>query len=165
MYTLAARHCPDSDETLRGHMVQPRQHIRSTKPTDTPTSITAAGQPPTPTIDIQVIPINHIFTDDTGRFTPQACRGNQYIMVALHSESNAILVRPFQLKHDSHCIGAYNDLYNRLVAQHATPDVHILDNEASKAFLLTDASISSCRHTCTDATARNVPSGHSRTTS
>jgi hypothetical protein len=98
-----------------------------------PTS--APTQPTTPTIDIQAIPINHFFTDDTGRFTPRARSGNQYVMVALHSESNAILVRPFQSKHDSHRIAAYNDLYSRLVTHHATPDVHILDNEASKAFL------------------------------
>jgi hypothetical protein len=32
-YKLVARHCPDADETLRGHMAQPRQHIRSTQPT------------------------------------------------------------------------------------------------------------------------------------
>ena len=99
------------------------------------TITTAADQPLTPTIDIQVIPINHIFTDEAGRFTPRARSGNQYIMVALHSKSNAILVRPFQSKHDSHRIAAYNNLYSQLVAQHVTPDVHILDNKASKAFL------------------------------
>ncbi len=124
-------------------MAQPRQHIRSTQPTVTPTD--TPTQPSTPTIDIQIIPINHIFTDDTGRFTPRARSGNQYIMVALHSKSNAILVRPFQSNHDSHRIAAYNDLYSRLVTQHATPDVHILDNEASKAFLkaITD---NGCKH-------------------
>jgi hypothetical protein len=129
-YKLAARHCPDADETLLGHMAQPRQHIRSTYASTAPTI-----QPTTPTIDIQIIPINHIFTDDTGRFTPRARSGNQYIMVGLHSESNAILVRTFQSKHDSHRITAYNEMYARLATQHVTPDVHILDNEASKAFL------------------------------
>ena len=112
-------------------MAQPRQHIRSTQPTTTSPSTL----PTTPTIDIQVVPINHIFTDDTGRFTPKARSGNQYIMVGLHSESNAILVRAFPSKHDTHRIAAYKDMYARLVTQHATPDVHILDNEASKAFL------------------------------
>ena len=132
-YTLAARHCPDSDETLNGHMAQPRQNIRSTHPPTRPI-IKPSHQQTTPTIDLQIVPINHIFTDDTGRFTPRARSGNQYIMVALHSESNAILVRPFQSKHDSHRIAAYNAMYSRLAALHATPDVHILDNEASAAF-------------------------------
>ena len=133
-YTLAARHCPDADETLRGHMAQPRQHIRSTQPTTTTATPTSA-HPATPTMEVHIVPINHIFTDDTGRFTPRARSGNQYIMVALHSESNAILVRAFKTKHDTHRIAAYNDLYSRLAAQHATPDIHILDNEASAAFL------------------------------
>ena len=29
-YTLAAKYCPDADETHFGHMAQPRQHVRST---------------------------------------------------------------------------------------------------------------------------------------
>jgi hypothetical protein len=39
-YKLAARHCPNSDETLLGHMAQPRQHIHSTRtaPASTPTT-------------------------------------------------------------------------------------------------------------------------------
>jgi hypothetical protein len=56
-------------------------------------------------------------------------------MVALHSESNAILVQPFQTKADTHRIAAYNILFERLKSRHATPDVHVLDNEASRAFL------------------------------
>ena len=55
-------------------------------------------------------------------------------MVAWHSESNAILVRAFQSKHDSHRIAAYQHLHHRLAQRHAEPDVHILDNEVSTAF-------------------------------
>ena len=29
-YALVLRHCPTSDETYKGHMAQPRQHLRST---------------------------------------------------------------------------------------------------------------------------------------
>ena len=56
-------------------------------------------------------------------------------LVVLHSESNAILMQAFKSKHDTHRIQAYMDIYNRLAQHHATPDVHILDKEASKAFL------------------------------
>ena len=102
-YKLAARHCPDSDETLLGHMTQPRQHIRSTHavPTlactlaHTDTTSACNNIPITqevPSLTLHEIPLNYIFTDDTGCFTPRARSGNQYIMVALHSKSNAILV-------------------------------------------------------------------------
>ena len=46
-----------------------------------------------------------------GRFTPCLCSGNQYIMVALHADSNAILVCPFASKQDTHCITAYSDIF------------------------------------------------------
>ncbi len=66
-------------------------------------------------------------------------------MVALHSESNAILMQPFESKHASHRIVAYIDLYSQHVTQHITPDVHILDDETSKA-LLKDITDNGCKH-------------------
>ena len=144
-HTLVAKYCPDADETHKGHMAQPRQHFRSTQPQPQarvlpiPPQDTAAPtvniDTAAPTVNIHIIPVNHLFTDDTGRFTPRSRSGNQYIMVGLHSESNAILVEPFKSKHDTYRIMAYNNMYRRLTHQHAAPDVHILDNEASKAFL------------------------------
>jgi len=136
-YDLAAQYCPEAQETQQGHMAQPRQHIRSTQPTTSTPRITTTPeiQPANPEIDIQVITANQLFTDDTGRFTPTARSGNQYIMVALHTQSNAILVQAFRSKHDSHRIQAYNDLYTRLANQNQAPREHILDNEASAAFL------------------------------
>ena len=128
---LASKYCPDANETHMGHMVQPCQHIRSTQaiarqPTGRPTAV-----PSTSNVEIITVPINHIFTNDTGRFSPRSRSGN---LVVLHSESNAILMQAFKSKHDTHRIQAYMDIYNRLAQHHATPDVHILDKEASKAF-------------------------------
>ena len=137
-YTLAARHCPTADETYKGHMAQPRQHLRSTRP--------PVGRPPAPidlcatldnmpdATDFCVIPINQIFSDDTGRFAPRARSGNQYIMVALHRPSNAIIIQAFQSKQDNHRIAAYQAIYARLKARHMAPTTHILDNEVSAAF-------------------------------
>ena len=132
-YTQAARYCPDADETTMGHMAQPRQHIRSTQPRalSAPTQET---KPTTPSLEIEIIPVSRIFTDDTGRFTPRSRGGNQYIMVCLHTQSNAILVRAFQSKSDTHRIAAYNETYQRLRARNQAPTEHILDNEVSAAF-------------------------------
>ena len=74
-----------------------------------------------------------LFTDDTGRSHPRASSGNQYIMVALHSTSNAILVHPFASKHDSHHIPAYKHGHAQLTAVGIAPAIHIMDNEASAA--------------------------------
>eukprot|EP00804_Cyclotella_cryptica_P028768 CCRYP_018720-RA/>CCRYP_018720-RA protein AED:0.37 eAED:0.37 QI:0/0/0/1/0/0.25/4/0/1148 len=130
-YTLVAKYCPTADATIQGHMAQPRQHIRSTK-----RNVPSANYPASPQhdIDIFTVPLNKIFTDDTGRFHPRARSGNQYIMIAFHSDTNAILVRPFPTKHDVHRIAAYQDIHVRLCNANRKPMVHIMDNEASLAF-------------------------------
>ena len=138
-YTSAARYCPDADETHKGHMAQPRQNIRSTKQAPTPPTPTGmpdapAADPAANTVEIHELAINRIFTNDTGRFHPRSRSGNQYIMVALHARSNAILIRPFASKSDTHRIAAYKDVYTRLATVNQAPALHILDNEASAAF-------------------------------
>jgi hypothetical protein len=55
-------------------------------------------------------------------------------MIAFHSDTNAILVRPFPNKHDVHRIAAYQDIHVRLCNANRKPMVHIMDNEASLAF-------------------------------
>jgi hypothetical protein len=125
-------------------MAQPQQHIRSTRAVpatarkDTTTAIARNNTPMThedSSLTIHEVPINYIFTDDTGCFTPRARSGNQYMMVALHSKFNIILVQPFQTKANAHRIAAYTSLFDRLKGHHATLDTHVLDNEASRAFL------------------------------
>eukprot|EP00804_Cyclotella_cryptica_P017258 CCRYP_016817-RA/>CCRYP_016817-RA protein AED:0.28 eAED:0.28 QI:0/0/0/1/0/0/5/0/734 len=113
-------------------MAQPRQHIRSTTRATYHQQTSDAS--PQHDIDIFTIPLNKIFTVDTGRFHPRARSGNQYIMVAFHADTNAILVRPFPNKHDVHRIAAYQDIHACLYNANRKPMVHILDNEASLAF-------------------------------
>jgi hypothetical protein len=55
-------------------------------------------------------------------------------MVALHSNSNAILVRPFASKQDAHRIAAYTDIYTRLAQANQAPVLHFMNNEASATF-------------------------------
>jgi hypothetical protein len=126
---LIAPYCPNSSKTHKGHMAQPRQHVHLTcQPT--PPSMHHSQS----TFEIRKLPLMHLFTDDTGRFSPRALSGNQYIMVGLHTASNAILVQPFASKHDSHRIPAYNDMFACLNAVGAAPAIHVMDNEASLAF-------------------------------
>ena len=40
---LVARYCPDAPQTIQGHMAQPRTHIRSTRPSNTPTLAPCLG--------------------------------------------------------------------------------------------------------------------------
>ena len=141
-YELASRYCPDPDCIYKGHMAQTRQHVRSTKPQPLPQAPTTTPPPPlapppaltTNEVYLTEIPASTLFTDDTGRFPVRARSGNQYIMVAYHQDANAILVQPFQSKHDHHRIPAYNIIMNRLKARGLHVTRHVLDNEASTAY-------------------------------
>eukprot|EP00804_Cyclotella_cryptica_P019536 CCRYP_014299-RB/>CCRYP_014299-RB protein AED:0.40 eAED:0.40 QI:0/-1/0/1/-1/0/1/0/203 len=69
-----------------------------------------------------------------GRFPVRSRSGNQYLMLAYHCDTNAILVEPFQSRHDRHRIPAYNKLMGRLTARAHTVDHQVLDNEASAEY-------------------------------
>ncbi len=121
-------------------MAQPRQHIRSTRHPMQPST-----PPSQSTFEICKLPLTHLFRDYTGRFNPCAQSGNQYIMVGLHTTSNAILVRPFVSKHDCHRISAYSDMFACLNAVGAAPTIHVIDNEASIAFQWAIVATNKCK--------------------
>ena len=135
-YALAARYCPCADATIKGHQFQTRQHVRSTQPPTPRQALTtfeppAPEQPPMPELHLSELPLHRLYTDDTGRFPIQSQSGNQYIMVAYHHSSNAILIQPFASKHDRHRIAAASTIMSRLRARHLDVNTVILDNEAS----------------------------------
>jgi hypothetical protein len=71
-YSIAAKYCLDSDETIMGNLAQQCQNGRLTKPKQ-PTSLPLVCLPPpvaTPSNQVFVMtqPLSKLFTDDTGRF-------------------------------------------------------------------------------------------------
>ena len=183
-YNNAARYCPSAVETLKGHLVQGRKNVRSTRPklapvpedrahldTSAPRQDAAvadpAVQPPTaptqsqnpqspnpapvvnlPYLDpspllpqvktselhVRVTHMSRLYTDDTGRFPIRSRSGNQYIMVAYHCDSNAILACPFKTRKDAHRMEAYNSIMEHIQAKGFNVDLQILDNEASAEY-------------------------------
>ncbi|KAL7550948.1 hypothetical protein ACHAWF_018143 [Thalassiosira exigua] len=139
-YNNAARYCPTADATIKGHMVQGRQGVRSTKPqrAPAPAPLPTPATAPAPATDersnelhIRVEHISRLYTDDTGRFPVRSRSGNQYIMVAYHCDSGAILACPFKSRKDTHRLEAYNSIMRRLKSKGLHVDLQILDNEAS----------------------------------
>jgi hypothetical protein len=133
-YALAAKYCPCPDATLKGHMAQSRQHVRSTQPRPDctlPPDHAASPTPESNVVHLCELPLSRLYTDDTGRFPIRAQSGNQYIMVAYHTMSNAILIQPFTTKHDRHRLAAADTIMTRLQRRQLPVDTIILDNEAS----------------------------------
>jgi hypothetical protein len=96
----------------------------------TPTPLAESSQE----VFLHVNPISKLYTDDTGRFPILARSGNQYVMIAYHTERNLILQQAFQTKANKHCIPAFNTIMERLAARGLSVDHNIRDNEASTDF-------------------------------
>ena len=146
-YHNAAKYCPTPDATLKGHMVQGRQGVRSTKPKQAkatapapepePAPDGATWSPSSPRSNLLIVNVRHIsrlYTDDTGRFPIRSRSGNQYIMVAYHCDSGSILAACFKSRQDIHRLAAYNSIMARIKQRGFDVDLQILDNEASQAY-------------------------------
>ena len=117
--------------------MQSHQGVRSTQPKVPKVQQQQQQVPALPSkndLHIIVEPISKLYTDDTGRFPSKARSGNQYLMIAFHSDTNAILVAPFKSRKDSHRMQAYNEIMQRLKAKNQHVDLQILDNEASAEY-------------------------------
>ena len=118
-------------------MVQTRQHVRSTRPTiklGKPEPIPPEGVPEEGKniIHIKTTHLSKLYTYDLGRFPVISRKGNQYIIVAYHCDSNSIMVVPFKTRKDKDCMAAYNTIMQRLKDRYMLVNLQILDNEASK---------------------------------
>ncbi len=85
-------------------------------------------------LHINTARINKLYTDDTGRFPIRSHSGNQYLIIAYHQPTNAILVEPFQSRRDVHRITTYNNIMTRINNNNHRVDLHILDNKASTTY-------------------------------
>ena len=80
--------------------------------------------------------ISKIYTDNMGRFPIRSWRGNNFIMLAYHVDTNVILVEPFASHHDRHRLAAADRIMANLTKRGHCVDLHILDNKCSAAYKL-----------------------------
>ena len=137
----ATVYCPLADETIKVHIVQLRQGVQSTKPKIPRRRIpyTSPEESPLPStkskeLHMHTVHISKLYTDDTRRFPIKARSGNQYLIVAHHCNSNAILVDPFNTSKDKHRLEAYKSIMARLRKNGMLVNPQILNNEDSTKF-------------------------------
>ena len=82
-------------------------------------------------LHMHTVHISKLYTDDTGHFPIKARRGNQYLIVAYHCNSNDILVSLFKTRKDKNFLKAYKSIISRLWENGMSVNLQILDNEAS----------------------------------
>ena len=71
-----------------------------------------------------------------GWFPIRSRRGNNFIMLAYHVDTNVILVDPFASCHDRHCLAAADRIMANLTKRGHGVNLQILDNECSSAYKL-----------------------------
>ena len=132
-YHNAAKACHITDNTLKGHMVQVRQWVLSTKPKPTrkkckqpeanslPKDIT-----PSQELHIKVEHISIFYTCDTGRLPVLSRSENQYIMIAYRCNFNAIIAAPFRSSADKYRLFANGTIMKRLKYRNILVDLYIL---------------------------------------
>ncbi len=125
----AIKYYPESDESQKEHMKGTHQGLHSTKDP-------APKEPNQPTLApyevyfLVIDPRETMFTDQMGCFPHLSRSGNQYIMVAYHSDSNLILVEAMRNRTEHEMISAYKQIMKRMRKANLTIKKHILDNEA-----------------------------------
>ena len=73
--------------------------------------------------------IGKMYTDQTGRFPVIFSKGNKYILVSYHYESNTIHAEPLKIRSGLDLRTAYQKLHSLLTNIFLKPSLHILDNE------------------------------------
>ena len=185
-------YCPENaTPTIIRHMTQVQQGLRSTKSArsialaailrepghpasenhiDPSTALFNFITAPTNELQVCIVPTATLFTDDMGCFPIRAMSGNQYIMLAYHGATNAILLQPFQTKADHHCIPAFNIIMEWLKARISRlTRKYFTTKQAPSTSTVSptngNARIKRSHWICTAATRQNGPSGPSKPTS
>ena len=70
-----------------------------------------------------------IYTDQTGRFPVTSSKGDEYILVNYHFDSNTIHDEPLKTISGLDITAAYQKLHSLLTSRGLRPHLHILDNE------------------------------------
>jgi hypothetical protein len=136
---LVTKHLPKSLAAVLGHQDQEAKHLRSTK---------AAGTPPVSEPDLEPAldaPSHHIFamlfdkvqimkscSDQTGRFPIPSSRGNHYIFVLYHHDTNSVHAIAIPNRQAASICKAWETTHESLIAHGHAPNLHILDNECSQ---------------------------------
>ena len=134
-YANASKYFPISVESVKGHLTQSRQGVRSTRPKTRTDHDPVPREPMTKSQElfIRTDPISKLYTDDMGCFPIRSRQGNNFIMLTYHVDTNIILVEPFASRHDRHRLASANRIMANLTKRGHVVNLQILDNECSAA--------------------------------
>ena len=135
---LVHKHLNKKQSTILGHLQQPRKGLISTQekimhpdPYPEHDQFPQATQSEnTNLVFFKTVDLSgKIYIDQTGRFPVTSSKGNKYILVTYHFESNTIHAEPLKTRSGLDLTAAYQKLHRLLTNRGLRPHLHILDNE------------------------------------
>ena len=135
---LVHKHLTKKQSTILGYLQKPRKGLRFTQekvmhPDPDPEHhqlLQATQLENTNLVFFKTVDISgKIYTDQTGRFPVTSSKGNKYILVAYHFDSNTIHAEPLKTRSGLDLTSAYQKLHSLLTNRGLRPHLHILDNE------------------------------------
>jgi hypothetical protein len=138
---LISKHLSKSTATVLGHQDQEAKNIRSTKTTPIRTEPVSYDEDIEPTLAPRSDQICAMlmdqkdliksYSDQTGRFPVPSSRGNSYLFVLYHQDTNTVHAVPIPNRQAASIRDAWESTHQLLIRQGHPPDLHILDNECS----------------------------------
>ena len=141
------KYFPESEETQKGHMRNIHENTQSnTRAAKRKSNHNSSEAHESPKISETTEEINDIFikvydhthtmyTDQTGKFPVRSSRGQQYIVVSHHVDSNWTLIETTSHRTEGGLIGARRRILSRMKKQGIVPKHQVLDNEISTAYV------------------------------
>ena len=135
---LVHKHLTKEQSTILGHLQHPRKGLRPTQEKVMNSELDPEqDQFPQSTqseknnlVFFKTVDLSgKIYTDQTGRLPVTSSKGNKYIMVAYHYNSNTIHAEPLKTISGLDLTSAYQKLHSLLTNRGLRPHLHILDNE------------------------------------
>ena len=131
------RNPPKSLAMTKGHLNQIRKNLRSTRrraPLPKPDT-TTREQTKATDVMVEIVDAGQmrakVYSDTTGQFLIPSSRGNRYLLIVYHYDSNFIFVEPMPSRTAEQILKAYQKVHQLLTARDMKPQLKIMDNEAS----------------------------------
>lgn len=136
-------HIRNEEATVKGHMNQTRQGIRSTKNNnqqrEDDSMETSLQEPENERTNVVFCAVEElegrISTDQTGFFPRTSARGMKYVMIFYVYDANYIKGVPIKNRTHNEFLRVYREVYEELTKKGFKPKLHKLDNEKSAEVL------------------------------
>ena len=124
------QHIQFSDAMTKGHLDRVRQNTRSTKVHEHEEKIKQEVKQHCAFAMVENV--GKIYTDQTGAFPTLSSKGNRYLFILYHYDTNAILAEPIKNRTAGELVREHDKLVKYLSQRGYSSKLHILDNEVSQ---------------------------------